>query len=94
MITKKTKAESLMIVLSDIQEGKAITWTIYKGSNILDFTTVSNYVSAFLNSGEIMPLPFEKGMGLNIISVQTETEVNQQMWTVIVDGIITKLKGA
>jgi len=92
-MAKKTKAEKLLSIISDIEPGKSISWPAYDGDNILDANTMEGYVMAFFKSGELMPIPFAKGLGLNIFTVRTEQDVQRQKYLVIIEGTVTKLKG-
>jgi hypothetical protein len=67
----KLKAEALSNLLDNLKPGKAISWPIYEGNNILDARKMENHVTPFFRTGMPMPIPIPvPNLGLDIHSIE------------------------
>jgi hypothetical protein len=89
----KLKAEALSNLLDNLKPGKAISWPIYEGNNILDARKMENHVTPFFRTGMPMPIPIPvPNLGLDIHSIETGYDDKIGRHKVIIEGIVVKMK--
>jgi hypothetical protein len=81
----------LQKVISEIKPGKSITWPVYNGKDVLDAKTVEDYVTVFFKTGDLMPIPVVKDLGLNIHGVTIDHDDDNHNYLVTIEGVVMKL---
>ena len=94
------RAEKLLEHLDLLKPGSNITFTLYRGYDILQAKLLENQIISFMKSGELLPfhryetIPAAENLGLDILSYELAYDDDTREHTLTVDGTLKKLKEA
>lgn len=92
------KAEKLLEHLDLIKPGSNITFTLYRGYDILQAKLLENQIISFMKSGELLPfhrykpIPAAENLGLDILSYELVYNDDTREHMLTVNGTLKKLK--
>ncbi len=92
------KAEKLLNHLDLLKPGSNITFTLYRGYDILQARLLENQIISFMKTGELLPfhrykpIPAAENLGLDILSYELAYDDDTHEHTLTVDGTLKKLK--